>query len=67
MKKSGATGIPKADLIEDLRFTLRRVLKWAEAYEPSGIQKRTYDADLDAAEALLRKVDARMSSSTPSD
>jgi hypothetical protein len=61
MRKQGV--VSPEDLLEDLRFTLRRVLKWAEAYEPSRMQKRAYDADLDAAEALLSRPDAHVSPS----
>jgi len=46
-------------LVEELRLSRRRVLKWAEAYEPRREQRRAYDADLDAAEALLAKADIR--------
>ena len=44
-------------LREEFRFSLRRVLRWAEAYEPSREQRRAHDADLDEAEALLAKTD----------
>jgi hypothetical protein len=46
------------DVVEELRLALRRVLKWAEAHEPPRDRRRAYDADLDAAEALLAKTDA---------
>jgi hypothetical protein len=45
----------KDELVEELCDSLRRVLKWAEAYEPSRQHRREYDADLDKAEALLAK------------
>lgn len=47
------------NLIEELRLALRRILKWAEAYEPPRDRRRAYDADLDAAEALLARTEAR--------
>jgi hypothetical protein len=45
----------KEKLVEELCDSLGRVLKWAEAYEPSRQHRREYDADLDKAEALLAK------------
>ncbi len=42
-------------LAEELCDSLRRVLKWAEAYEPPRQHRREYDADLDKAEALLSR------------
>jgi hypothetical protein len=60
--KKEVSGVPAGeirDMVEELRFALRRVLKWAEAYEPRRDRRRAYDTDLDAAEALLAKTNAQ--------
>ena len=52
---------PKRDgnrLVEELSDSLRRVLRWAEAYEPSRQNRKEYDTDLDKAEALLTRTSA---------
>lgn len=47
------------DLIEPLGQSLRKLLRWAEAYEPRMLsERRAYDADLDEAEDLLQAVQA---------
>jgi len=45
-------------MLEELRGSLRKVLRWAEAYEPSRQHRHAYEADLDEAEALLAKAAA---------
>ncbi len=49
-----------AKTLEEFRRSLRKVLHWAEAYEPSRQHRQAYDADLDEAEALLVNTAARM-------
>lgn len=58
MTQPPVPGVQTARVLEEFRLALRRVLKWAEAYEPPRDRKRSYDADLDSAEALLAKTDA---------
>jgi len=50
-----------ATTVEELRRSLQKVLRWAEAYEPSRQHRYAYDADLDEAAALL--VESRIGSS----
>jgi hypothetical protein len=46
-------------MAEKLRQSLRKLLGWAEAYEPPTLSERLrYDADLDEAEDLLDAADA---------
>ena len=45
-------------MAEKLRRSLRKLLGWAEAYEPPMLSERMrYDADLDEAEDLLDAAD----------
>jgi hypothetical protein len=47
------------EMAEKLRRSLRKLLGWAEAYEPPMLSERLrYDADLDEAEDLLDAADA---------
>jgi len=46
-------------MADKLRKSLRKLLGWAEAYEPPVLSERLrYDADLDEAEDLLDAADA---------
>ena len=61
--KQERTHMGEDELLHQLCVSLRRVLKWAEAYDPPALQRRDYDADLDTAEALLTKIDGPVSKS----
>lgn len=53
------TDVSAESLVEQLRQSVEALLRWAEAYQPRTLHERAqYDADLDAAEALLDSIDA---------
>ena len=53
--------VSASELTDRLRQSLRKLLAWAEAYEPRFLSERLkYDADLDEAEDLLEAAEAWM-------
>ena len=51
--------VSASELTDRLRQSLRKLLAWAEAYEPRFLSERLkYDADLDEAEDLLDAAEA---------
>lgn len=51
--------VSASEMTDRLRQSLRKLLGWAEAYEPRILSERLkYDADLDEAEDLLDAAEA---------
>lgn len=53
--------VSASEMTDRLRQSLRKLLGWAEAYQPRIVSERLqYDADLDEAEDLLEAAEAWM-------
>ena len=53
------TEVKPEDMVDRLRQSMHRLLRGAEAYQPTMLHERElYDADLDEAEDLLDAADA---------
>jgi hypothetical protein len=53
------TDVSAEEMVERARESLRKLLRWAEAYQPRTLRERgAYDEDLDEAEDLLEAFDA---------
>ena len=55
------TDVLAHEMVERLRQSLTKLLRWAECYQPRLLRERArYDAELDEAEDLLEATDAWM-------